>query len=230
MLQKLAELRLEALYLTGGGPRNKLLCQFTADATGLPSLQGRHNRGAWKQVGEEPLDYGHGLWAGSVRGHKALIASNRSSARDLCLFTVASAGGWKLDRQAIDGGIGAANVSVIQTEDADLIFSTNLATGEIVTPFKAICRSSPRRRKRLYYSSYKFIGHIPGGLALATVAGSTAFKAICGSSPATGAVCPRKSFWESGSASLGSACSPSAAGSSCSCGTGRCRSSSASSA
>ncbi|MEW6671370.1 MAG: TRAP transporter large permease [Thermodesulfobacteriota bacterium] len=41
--------------------------------------------------------------------------------------------------------------------------------------------------KRLYDTSYKFVGHIPGGLAMATVAGATAFKAICGSSPATAA-------------------------------------------
>lgn len=41
--------------------------------------------------------------------------------------------------------------------------------------------------KRLYNASYKFIGHIPGGLAMATVAGAMAFKAICGSSPATAA-------------------------------------------
>ncbi len=41
--------------------------------------------------------------------------------------------------------------------------------------------------KRLYNASYKFIGHIPGGLAMATVAGATAFKAICGSSSATAA-------------------------------------------
>jgi len=41
--------------------------------------------------------------------------------------------------------------------------------------------------KRLYGSAYTFIGHIPGGLAMATVAGATAFKAICGSSPATAA-------------------------------------------
>ena len=41
--------------------------------------------------------------------------------------------------------------------------------------------------KRLYNAAYKFIGHIPGGLAMATVAGATAFKAICGSSPATAA-------------------------------------------
>ena len=41
--------------------------------------------------------------------------------------------------------------------------------------------------KRLYSASYKFIGHIPGGLAMATVAAATAFKALCGSSPATAA-------------------------------------------
>ena len=41
--------------------------------------------------------------------------------------------------------------------------------------------------KRLYQTAYTFIGHIPGGLAMATVGGATAFKAICGSSPATAA-------------------------------------------
>jgi len=39
--------------------------------------------------------------------------------------------------------------------------------------------------RRLYGMAYKLIGFIPGGLAIATVAGATAFKAICGSSPAT---------------------------------------------
>ena len=41
--------------------------------------------------------------------------------------------------------------------------------------------------RRLYDAAYKFMGHIPGGLAMATVGGATAFKAICGSSPATAA-------------------------------------------
>src|SRR5512136_1353545 len=41
--------------------------------------------------------------------------------------------------------------------------------------------------RRLYAAAYRFVGHIPGGLAMATVAGATAFKAICGSSPATAA-------------------------------------------
>lgn len=41
--------------------------------------------------------------------------------------------------------------------------------------------------KRLFDTAYKYIGHIPGGLAMATVFGATAFKSICGSSTATAA-------------------------------------------
>jgi TRAP-type mannitol/chloroaromatic compound transport system permease large subunit len=40
---------------------------------------------------------------------------------------------------------------------------------------------------KLYDAAHKFIGHIPGGLAMATVMGATGFKAICGSSAATAA-------------------------------------------
>lgn len=40
---------------------------------------------------------------------------------------------------------------------------------------------------RLYGAAHKFVGHIPGGLAMATVLGATGFKAICGSSAATSA-------------------------------------------
>jgi C4-dicarboxylate transporter, DctM subunit len=40
---------------------------------------------------------------------------------------------------------------------------------------------------RLYNAAHKFVGHIPGGLAMATVLGATAFKTICGSSAATSA-------------------------------------------
>jgi tripartite ATP-independent transporter DctM subunit len=41
--------------------------------------------------------------------------------------------------------------------------------------------------KKLYDSAYRFVGHIPGGLAVATVGGATAFKALCGSAVATAA-------------------------------------------
>jgi tripartite ATP-independent transporter DctM subunit len=41
--------------------------------------------------------------------------------------------------------------------------------------------------KRLYDTNHKFFGHVPGGLAVATVIGATVFKAICGSVVATSA-------------------------------------------
>lgn len=41
--------------------------------------------------------------------------------------------------------------------------------------------------KRLYLAAHKFVGHIPGGLAMTTVLGATLFKAMCGSSLATAA-------------------------------------------
>ncbi|MEO0247992.1 MAG: TRAP transporter large permease [candidate division WOR-3 bacterium] len=41
--------------------------------------------------------------------------------------------------------------------------------------------------RRIYTCANKFLGHVPGGLAIATVAGASAFKAICGSAPATAA-------------------------------------------
>ena len=39
--------------------------------------------------------------------------------------------------------------------------------------------------ERLYDAAYKFVGRIPGGLAMATVVAATMFKAMCGSSLAT---------------------------------------------
>jgi C4-dicarboxylate transporter, DctM subunit len=41
--------------------------------------------------------------------------------------------------------------------------------------------------KRLYDSAHRFVGHIGGGLAIATVVGCTIFGAICGSAAATAA-------------------------------------------
>lgn len=41
--------------------------------------------------------------------------------------------------------------------------------------------------RSLYDSAHKYMGHVPGGLAIGTVVAATAFKSICGSSPATAA-------------------------------------------
>jgi C4-dicarboxylate transporter, DctM subunit len=41
--------------------------------------------------------------------------------------------------------------------------------------------------KRLFKSAYRWLGHLPGGMAMATVGACTIFGAICGSGPATAA-------------------------------------------
>ncbi len=41
--------------------------------------------------------------------------------------------------------------------------------------------------KKLYDTAYRFLGHVRGGLAMATTVACTAFGTICGSSPATAA-------------------------------------------
>jgi hypothetical protein len=61
-----------------------------------------------------------------------------------------------------------------------LIVDDMISTGSTVVNAAGIAR-------RLYNTGYRFIGHVPGGMAMATVAGATAFKAIYGSSPATAA-------------------------------------------
>jgi len=49
---------------------------------------------------------------------------------------------------------------------------------------------------KLYNAAYKFMGHIPGGLAMATVGGAVGFKSICGSSAATAATFSSVAFPE----------------------------------
>jgi len=39
-LQELSGRRIETLHIIGGGTRNRLLCQFVADATGIPVVAG----------------------------------------------------------------------------------------------------------------------------------------------------------------------------------------------
>jgi tripartite ATP-independent transporter DctM subunit len=39
--------------------------------------------------------------------------------------------------------------------------------------------------RKIYGASYKFVGHIPGGLGMTTIIGATFFKAMCGSTFAT---------------------------------------------
>ncbi len=70
------------------------------------------------------------------------------------------------------------------------VFSTFSAYGLTVIPlfiFMGQVSFHAGISRRLYDTAYAFIGHRPGGLAMATIGACTAFGAICGSSPATAA-------------------------------------------
>ncbi len=94
---------------------------------------------------------------------------------------------------ALAGFIGFAaivNVDAALNLAAKDIFSVLSSYGFTVIPMFVLMGqigASGGVARNLYDSGYKFIGHLPGGLAMGTVVAATVFKAICGSSPATAA-------------------------------------------
>jgi C4-dicarboxylate transporter DctM subunit len=94
---------------------------------------------------------------------------------------------------ALAGFIGYAAIVNVQTAlnlVAMDMFSTFSSYGFLVIPLFVLMGQiggSAGISKNLYDTGYKFLGHIPGGLAIGTVVAATAFKAICGSSVATAA-------------------------------------------
>jgi tripartite ATP-independent transporter DctM subunit len=94
---------------------------------------------------------------------------------------------------ALAGFVGFAaiiNIDAAFSLVAKDIFSVFSSYGFTVIPMFVLMGqvgASGGVARSLYDSAYKFLGHIPGGLALGTVVAATMFKAICGSSPATAA-------------------------------------------
>jgi tripartite ATP-independent transporter DctM subunit len=94
---------------------------------------------------------------------------------------------------ALAGFIGFAaiiNIDAAFSLVAKDIFSVFSSYGFTVIPMFVLMGqvgASGGVARSLYDSAYKFLGHIPGGLAIGTVVAATMFKAICGSSPATAA-------------------------------------------
>ncbi len=58
-LRRLASTEITKIHVIGGGARNKLLCQFTADATGLPVLAGPAEATAIGNIMVQALALGH---------------------------------------------------------------------------------------------------------------------------------------------------------------------------
>jgi C4-dicarboxylate transporter, DctM subunit len=70
------------------------------------------------------------------------------------------------------------------------IFDASTSYGYTVVPvfmFMGMVAFNAGIARQLYLSAYRFVGHIPGGLAMATVGGATAFGSITGSPTATSA-------------------------------------------
>jgi len=94
---------------------------------------------------------------------------------------------------ALAGFIGFAaivNVNAALNLVAKDIYSVFSSYGFTVIPMFVLMGqlgASGGIARNLYDSAYRFMGHVPDGLAIGTVAAATAFKAICGSSPATAA-------------------------------------------
>jgi len=70
------------------------------------------------------------------------------------------------------------------------IFDVSTSYGYTVVPvfiFMGMVAFNAGIARQLYLSAYRFLGHIPGGMAMATVGGATAFGSITGSPAATSA-------------------------------------------
>src|SRR3989304_8980802 len=70
------------------------------------------------------------------------------------------------------------------------MFDVTASYGFTVIPlfiFMGQIASNAGIAKRLYDTAYRFVGHIPGGLAMATVGGAAAFGTVTGSAIATAA-------------------------------------------
>jgi C4-dicarboxylate transporter, DctM subunit len=72
-------------------------------------------------------------------------------------------------------------------KDAFDVFSSYSLTVVPLFIFMGQVASNSGIGRKLYDTAYKLIGHVPGGLAMATVMGCTFFGAICGSTTATAA-------------------------------------------
>jgi hypothetical protein len=90
----------------------------------------KQEKPAWKKAWEAPLAFGHGLLGGTLGGAPVILVSNRSDSRDLVAFHW-PAGLERPSRTVVDAGVGAANMLILRHGDADLVFSTNQASGEI---------------------------------------------------------------------------------------------------
>lgn len=77
----------------------------------------------------EPMEFGHVVWAGKLRGVPTVIGGQRRHAKDL--FYIQYKDGQYV-KTTIEDGIGPSNVAVINDKEQDIIISANREIGEAV--------------------------------------------------------------------------------------------------
>jgi hypothetical protein len=87
--------------------------------------------GEWRPVWKAPLDFGHVAWAGEIRGRKSVILGSRAGKKELSLYSLKDPSRWDFERIILDEGKGAANIAVVNEDDRDLVFASNVAVGEV---------------------------------------------------------------------------------------------------
>ncbi|THB68680.1 MAG: TRAP transporter large permease [Spirochaetaceae bacterium] len=79
-----------------------------------------------------------------------------------------------------------ASVSMVTTEIYETFMQYNLTVVPLFVLMGQVAFHAGIS-KRLFDAAYRWLGHLPGGLAISTIGACTAFGAICGSGPATAA-------------------------------------------
>ena len=92
----------------------------------------RRDGTAWSRVGEYSLEYGHGVCGGLVNGKRVLVVGNRAGDGNLELFIPEVTADLRLTRRVVAGGVGAANVALVEHEGESWIVAANQRESEVV--------------------------------------------------------------------------------------------------
>jgi len=82
----------------------------------------------WKY--DKPVDFGHVVWGGKLRGIPTFICGYREQEAELFLIQYDSKNPLKFKVEVIDTGMGPSNITVINGEEKDIIIAANRVVGE----------------------------------------------------------------------------------------------------
>ncbi len=85
----------------------------------------------WMRVSEYPLQYGHGVFGGTIAGKTALVVGNRAGNKNLEILVPTGGSDLTLSGHVVAEGVGSANVALMEHAGATWIVATNQADSEV---------------------------------------------------------------------------------------------------